>query len=510
MPQRSDEPEHDPVVAGQVPHAPQPAPIGTPGDQPTQGRLHPAALGVWGVSHLGAAVALLIAGTIEWPILLGGAVLGAGALVLRWVRFRWRIEPDAFVIEQGLLQRQQRVIPFERIQTVEVGRKLRHRIFGVVELHVETVGGSKTEGRLDALDPDTARAVRARLLRLEAAGSRAELGEVVGEEPGEQLARMAFRDLVAAGLTGGRVGVVAVIFGFAQELLGNRLQRGLQELPSMFGPVALVGVTVFAATLIFVISVVATALVYWDFTLRRDGSNLRIRRGLLDQRLDTIPLRRIQALRVEENLVRRLLGLATVKMVVAGRAGGNQARDTGTLLPIASHRDALALVEAILDRPDVATAPLQPMPLRARNRRLVRAALATAVVTVVLVVAFGWSGLGGLALGPPAAWLALDSYRALGSGRHGQVVVARSGAFIRRTAFVPEPSLQSLALTSTPLQRQRDLASIELQIAHPQGTKDPRLIDLDAYDAWGIMTELAETAARPGPASSPTEAEAQR
>ncbi|MBA3622369.1 MAG: PH domain-containing protein [Euzebyales bacterium] len=53
------------------------------------------------------------------------------------------------MIDQGLLQRQRRVIPFDRIQAVESVRKLRHRLFGVVELRIETVGGASTEGKLE-------------------------------------------------------------------------------------------------------------------------------------------------------------------------------------------------------------------------------------------------------------------------------------------------------------------------------------------------------------------------
>lgn len=474
-----------------------------PTPQAHEGRLHPAAIGVWGIRHVGAIVALLIAGAIEWRLLLGAGVLGVGGSVLWWYQFRWRVEEDAFVIEQGLLERRRRVIPYERIQTVEVGRRLRHRVFGVVELIVETVGSDKAEGTLAALDPDTAQRLRARLLRLEATSGRVRPGEVVGEEPGDLLARMSVGDLLAAGLTGGRVGVAAVVLGLAQEVLGERFADSMQRLPGLFGPQVLIALAVLTALAIFSVSVVATALMYWDFTVRRDGANLRVRRGLLNQRLDTIPLRRIQAIRVEENLVRRLLGFASVKVVVAGRAGGRQARDTGTLLPLARRGEALGLVESVLGRPGLGSAVLAPMPRGARDRRLVRAAGATAAVTLPMVFLLGWIGLTGLAVAVPALWLAVAAYRSLGHGSHDDVVLAKSGVFVQRTTYVPEHSLQSLALTSSPWQRRRRLASVHLQIAHPPGTSDPALIDVNTRDASRIVGELAQAAASAGRRTTP-------
>src|SRR5690606_26032796 len=139
-------------------------------------------------------------------------------------------------------------------------------------------------------------------------------------------------------------------------------------------------------------------------------------RGLLQQRSETVPLRRIQALRVEENLVRRVLGLAAVKVDVAGRARGEDAQQAGLLLPLRRRRQALALVGQVLraaGHSDASQAPPEPMPARARSRRLLRAVVPVLVVTGALVWwrGGGWSPVL-LALGPAVAW-ALDAYRAL-------------------------------------------------------------------------------------------------
>lgn len=482
-------PPSEPVAA--VPPPPEDLPGGDAA--PPSGRLHPAAIALWPLAQLGPLVFLLVAGRLQ-P-LIGGLVL-AGLVVtslLRWLRFSWRLEGGALVIEQGLLERHRRVIPRDRIQSVDVVRKLRHRALGVVELRVEAVGGSDTEGRLEALHPATAEQLRAVLL--------GEAHSLSGWQ-GEPLVRVAPRDLVVAGLTGGRVGVMAALLGFAQELLGERIDDLARRAPVVLGGRGIIAVVVGLLLVAFALSIIATIVVYWDFTLSIDGPRLRIRRGLLQQRVETVPLRRIQALRVEENLVRRGLGRAAVKVDVAGRARGEDAQQAGLLLPLGSRREALALVARVLraaGHHDASEVVLERMPARARTRRLVRAVVPVLVATAVLV---WWRGAGGsapLLLLPPAVAWALDAYRALGAGRVGDTVVTRSGVLVRRTAFVPVARVQSLELSTSPVQRRQRLATLELQVARSPGVwSGPRMIDLDEDTAERWLAGLAaQIAARP-------------
>lgn len=480
----------------------------TPASDPERlgGRLHPAVLGVWLIGAVGPLLFVFVAGGVAAEVAGGMAALSAVAGVVRYLRFTWHLNGSALVIEQGLLQRQRRVIPLERVQAVELVRKLRHRLFGVVEVRVETVGGSGAEGKLDALDGVSAERLRAMLLRRSPAapalGGDAEVEQ--GRERGERLVQLRPGRLVVAGLTGGRVGVAAAAFGIAQDLIGDRLER-LLPMIDLTGDVR--GTVLIAAVVLvggFLLSVVATLLTYWNFTLSSDGASLQLRRGLLEQRSDTLPLRRVQALRVEENLLRRLFGLAAVKVTVAGRSGGEEGRVSELLLPLGSRREALELVERVLDRPGLGRVPLAPMPRGARDRRLVRAAIATVAVVLPALLLAGVLGAAAVVVALPSAAAALAAYRGLGHGRAHGVVVARAGWLVRRTSFVPERHLQSLALRQSPFQRRRRLATLELQIARSSGGfGDPKLIDLDERDAAALLAELAEVAtgsvvSRPG------------
>ena len=88
-----------------------------------------------------------------WPVaiaVLAGRrlwLLGVGAVVLlawttlEWLRSTYRVEGGALRLEEGVLARKLRVIPFDRIQQVDLVRKPLHRLLGVATLRVETAGG---------------------------------------------------------------------------------------------------------------------------------------------------------------------------------------------------------------------------------------------------------------------------------------------------------------------------------------------------------------------------------
>lgn len=499
----SDFPQVPPAPGGgpgQLPDAP--PPVGEPAGP--GGRLHPAVMLIWPLGQAGPLLLLLVAGALPAPFV--GALLAVSAVtsVVRYLRFTWRVDEHTLIIEQGLLQRQRRVIPLERIQTVDLTRKLRHRLLGVVEVRVEAVGGGETEGRLDALAVGDGARLRTVLLRQRdrAAGDGGGAGvpapptrpPSTGAQP---LARLGPDRLVVAGLTGGRVGVAAALLGFLQQAFAERIDEVLQRAPALLGARGIVTVAVIAVLGAFALSIVATVVAYWDFTVTREDATLRIHRGLLEQRSDTLPLRRVQAVRVEENLLRRLLGFAAVKVDVAGRSGG-EGRDTGILLPLGRRSEAFALAARILDCEELAAVDPAAMPRRARTRRIVRAVVLVALLTVPAVLVFDTAGLLTALLVVPAVAAAVASYRALGHAELDAFVVARSGLLVRRTAFVLTARLQSLELTASPPQRWRRLATLDLQIARSPGVwSGPQLIDLDADAGRALLGELAATM-RPG------------
>lgn len=486
-----------------------------PGTEPVLGgRLHPAVIVQWTLRGVLPLAAVLFASdAMGRTAAVAGLVFVISAAVVRWWRFEWRVEPDQLVIERGLLQRTRRVIPIERVQAVQAVRKLYHRVFGVVGLRVEAIGGSETEGQLDALEMDVAHRVHDALTRRAGLTGAVQPFPAPDDAPphdtpsergpgatridadasqGTVLARCTPRMLLVAGLTGGRVGVAAAVIGVAEQVFGNRLAEAAVTAPLRLGVAVLAALIVAGVVAAFVLSVFATAITYWDFTVRRDGDLLRLRRGLLDERRDTVPLTRVQSITLEQNILRRAFGLAAVRMVVAGRAGGDS-DVTGTLLPIAHRADAARLVADLTDVADLDTVELTPMPPAARRRRLTRAVVVSALLAVggaVLAWPYVLAGLATIALTIPIAGA---SYRALGWSLHDGTVIAQAGWLVRRRSITPASATQSTDLSRSPFQRRAGVATLTVEIARTRSGRDPRLIDIAEADGRVLQRTLADS-----------------
>jgi putative membrane protein len=419
------------------------------------------------------------------------------APAIRYARFRYDINGDTLVVEGGLLGRWRRVIPRERVQSIDVVQKLRHRIFSVVELRIETVGGKQTEAALVALLPEDADRIR------HWASRGAEVDELAPGYESQPLARLNGKDLLIAGITGGRVAVLAILIGYAQELLGDDSFDQVTGFAGRLMPgtsfVVVVSLLVAAAlALSLVLSIALTILVYWDFTVRLEEDRLVITRGLLERRKAQIPLRRVQAVQVNENFVRRPFGLASLTVVVAGYSSdGQESEESSMLLPLARRKKAWQVATQILDAPpQLDSVGLQRAPVRAVIRRIVVPTALGLALGTAASTALGATGAAPFGLIPPAWLLAWLLWRCSGHGDSKGYVLVRSGALVRKTSIIPEASIQHLQLTWSALQKALRLATVRV---HIPGTQR-RISDLEDEEAGRWFRLLAE-ARRPNKAA---------
>ncbi len=404
--------------------------------------------------------------------------------VVRYLRFRYEVTGDALVVQGGLMSQWRRVIPLPHIQSVEIVQKLRHRMLDVVELRVEAVGGSATEAALVALDPAEAERLRSILLR------RAERGAGEAHE-GPPLTQLRPRDLVLAGITGGRVAVIAALLGYGEQFVSDDRVAALFEGVRSLGASGLV-VALWAGAVILSISVAislaATVLVYWDFTVRREVDRLVVSRGLLERRRAIVPLRRVQAVELHENPARRALGLAALSVVVAGRAGKDRDKqETSVLLPIARRAEALRVAAAVLGAPEsVAATPLLPSPASSLVHRLTIAGVGVLGAVVAGAVVGGVSNWVGVPAALAAGLWSFAGWRSLGHTIAGEHVIVRRGAMVRKTTILKAANIQHLLLVASPTQRPFGLATVQLRI--PQA--HPRAVDLEFRRAETRFAEL--------------------
>lgn len=143
-------------------------------------RLHPLSVLFWSAGTLKSLLLPLIALTFairdNTSVLFIAAMLTAvsalvsAAAVVRYLRFSYRYDERDIVIRSGLFTRQERRIPYIRIQNIDAAQNPLHRLLGVTGLYVQTGGGAEPEAALSVLPLEALEEMRARVL---AAGGRA-------------------------------------------------------------------------------------------------------------------------------------------------------------------------------------------------------------------------------------------------------------------------------------------------------------------------------------------------
>jgi putative membrane protein len=484
-----------------------------------RGMIWPALAGGFGLGdgRLGRTVPIALA-VLAIPALIGSAA--------KYALYRWRLDADELLLRSGVLNRQNRVIPLARVQNVEVRQSLLQRVLGVAEVRVETAGtGAQAEAVLSVLGLDQAQALRTELLaRRRAHAVAAPVDESVDpaavpveRAPVEPLARLTTWDLLLAGATANEAGVIAAaaagLLQFTEDLPGDVVERVVRQVAERTeGAWVVAGVAgVLVLMLVgWMISIAGSLVRYHGFTLSVDGGEMRKRYGLLTVHEASVPLRRVQAIRLEETFLRRWLGLASLMIETAGGSPG-QRGGAEAFVPIARRGEVGRLVRGIFGDAQVDDADFQRVHPKA-ERRLRRRYLVIFLLMWAPFWAARWFDLqpGGamapyVALLLPLPWLAARwEYRGRGWALPPGYVMARSGVLNRVTWIVPDRKLQTLHVADTPFQRRLGLSTLLVDTA--AGGKQAAVVDLPRSTARRLLEELAVRAraagARPDPVSA--------
>jgi len=480
-------------------------------------RLHPAAIGAEALSQLrGLLLPIVIVALIgssggDAPgraLIFGliGMVVSLVAAYVQWQATRWWVDGASVRLRTGVLGTKETSVPLDRVQAVDTVRGPVQRLFGAVELHVQAAGGGRDgEVVLRAVSPAEAEALRAAVRRgggdvvdtgLEAPERPAGAGAGALAAPAVPAAawRLGPGGLLVAALTSGSLGVLVPVVAAGSQVLDDVIgaEDARRLVPDTLGEAALLFGAVLA--LAWVLSVVGTVVAFAGFRVARDGERLRIARGIVERREQSVPVARVTAVRVVESPLRQPFGLATVRLETAGYA--REAAAAQTLVPLVRRRDAAGLVARLL--PELGAGaldqPLSPAPRRALRRAVgppVLAALAAAAVAVALA---GGDGAPALALVPVAAAYGVLVFRAAGFRLDGDRLVLRGRRLARTTALADARRLPEVGTRASPLQRRARLATLAVAVSSGRRL---RVEDLDAGDADGLFARLAALATAP-------------
>jgi putative membrane protein len=419
-------------------------------------------------------------------VLFVPAVLAA---ILKYFSFRYRLAPGEMVFRQGVLFKNERHIPYARVQSIELSQNPAHRFFGVARVQVETAGGLEPEASLSVLSLRVVEEMRRRVF--------AERGRPPGPGDAAAAAGPGGAGAVADQRLVTRLGAGDVaLFGFLSRrgwfmvlgALGIAWELDLWPLPDTWEPPPILreldsarelirsplGSIPFLAAAIAglwavlrILSIAWAFLRYHGFTLIRQGEDLRARYGLFTRVAATIPRHRIQVVRISETPLQRLLGRVSVRVETAGgEIGEGSALRQDWLVPILRKQDLPAIVREA--QPDVSLETLDWRPVDPRGRRRIfRKGLLPGLILAAAGFALaGWGGLLVPAVALPLAHLnARRQIAHMGYAVAANAVAFRRGWWRRRMALARYAKMQVLTFNQSPFDRLYGMASVRVDTA---------------------------------------------
>ncbi len=471
-------------------------------------RIHPISVVLTALKQLKEMIVPIIFVTIfgrrgsEWDIFSLGIPAAVIALSLIysfifWLRFTYRIEENELRIESGVFVRHKRYIPFERIHSLDQSEGILHRAFGLVKLKVETaapggIGKEEAEAVLAAISKQEANRFQEILKEIK----NRNVKMVADEEQAEEslIYKMSTKELIMLATTSGGVGVIlSAVIAFLTQIEELIPYKTVFDQFNSFitnGIVVISVLVLIGFLFVWFIALIGTMFKYANFSVRKTGADFVISRGLIEKRQITVPLKRIQSVRISQNILRQPFGYGTVFFETAGGSVENKELSKVMVLPIVKRKEMAEILGKWL--PDYQlNVKVQHAPNRALWRYLIKGWLMILPVILIPPIFLGpWAWLT-LLLILPITYLQYLTHHDAGWSIDENQLTLQFREINKHIVFVTKRKIQSVKSSESYFQRNQGLSTIRALVKSGHGGGGGRVIDIEREDAVTIFKWLS-------------------
>ncbi len=204
----------------------------------------------------------------------------------------------------------------------------------------------------------------------------------------------------------------------------------------------------------------------YGFTLTRRGEELLTEYGALTRVTGTVPLRRVQAVKIVRSPGQLLTGRASIRLETAG-GGAHGTNSSEWVAPIIHADKVSAFVTGLLPDVNLDLVDWQPADARAGQRRMRLAAYVAIVIGAISAIWLDWYwALAATAVLATWSVVAARQYvRNLGWSRNEHAIYFRSGWLSKSVTVVPVPKVQAVTFQESPFDRRWQMASVAVDTA---------------------------------------------
>lgn len=288
------------------------------------------------------------------------------SVIFKWFTRKYELDDRSFHLYKGFFSKSEQTIPFSKIQNVNRHTSLFHRIFKVTSISFETgmTGEDATvkfevisQMEADQMEAYVTSSVRDELTTNDANHDEVELSSKlnIGNKHSNRTIhftptkkdtlKAAFTSLsflLLIPLLGSIYFKIDEIFHLEKEAKGI-----FTSIMSSWWVVTIIVIVLVIASTIF--GIVRTFLKYGNYQISSDNDHIYINKGVIEETAFSISKEKVQAIEINQSIMKRLLGLAEVKLTSAGSLGfDDNELEINSLYPFLPVKRAYEMVSEIL------------------------------------------------------------------------------------------------------------------------------------------------------------------
>lgn len=326
-------------------------------------------------------------GVIFLPlIVLGIFVVFIGSAWIQWLFFTFEFDDNELSVKQGIFNKKQVHVPFERIQTISRTMPFYYQPFQSVRLQIDTSGQGKPEVVFDALSLTQADIIEQK--RRSAQNKKTSVEEI---RPKQSISELRYhvtnRDLMLYAVTSlsGLGGFLALFTLWTQidDILPKHLKATVTDFVNHQSMIVLSSLIVIGLFIGIVVGFFRIYNQYFDFKVLHEENHLVISRGLLARKSVQLKFSRIQAVQLRQTLLRRMVKLMSANVLLS--ASRDEDDKKTVLIPVVSSQKATTTLQKVLGVDDFDIKQWQPSAIKTAAWYQVRFSLLRLATMIVVL-----------------------------------------------------------------------------------------------------------------------------
>lgn len=445
------------------------------------------------------------------------SVLGTITKGVKIYKTRYWIENDQLIMTWGIFSKNRKELNIARIQSMDTSQNIVHQILGGVNLSVKTASdGIELDTVTKRQSDDLSKYIKERKNILKNENSNDNVADINVEHKEEQTEneqekvnekedvifyRLSVKELLKMSFTSGGI---LIVFAALGSLYGFLAQ--VMDVEALINPLInqFVNLTVIMVSLgvIFVILsyIIGSLIVFvknFRYQLTFDGELLTVKYGLLTVKKRTVPITRIQALKEEETLFRRMIGYTKISAIITSDGSFENTEELDvthvTILPFLKKQKAYKLLEEII--PQFQFVPVkQGLPLQGIRRRIfIPSLIIIGIVTPIQIYLWSYTWIIGAVI-----ILIMLLYATVQTTKSGfkvfddSISILNASPFEYETIWANRDKILTYELSENPIIKRKDIAHFNIHLAYGSGMLSKGLRFINKKDAVDIYNWYKE------------------